>query len=175
MFCIINNYWLFEILTIQIEYFALRSPISGISFLTNFKETSSFLLHEFNDFRFVIILLYWPYWSLFYLPYRTEFEQGQLKDIHNWGQGYKKCSKINFYYFLDVWYRFSCIWKILPPLPPSPPHNVIIWALPWQLLSCDNSFHLPRSLNNIGVMLLLLFLILWFLYWWKHYVDKNSK
>ena len=26
--------------------------------------------------------------------YCTEFEQGQLKDIHNWGQGYKKCSKI---------------------------------------------------------------------------------
>ena len=89
-----NKFWLFLILTIQIEYFALRSPISGISFLTNLNKTSSLLLHEFNDFRFVIILLYWPYWSLFYLPYRTEFEQGQLKDIHNWGQGYKKCSKI---------------------------------------------------------------------------------
>ena len=50
---------------------------------------------------------------------------------------------INFYYFWDVWYRFSCIWKIFPP---SPPHNVIIWALPWQLLSCDNSYPLPRRI-----------------------------
>ena len=109
MFCIINNYWLFEILTIQIEYFALRSPISGISFLTNLNKTSSFLLHEFNDFRFVIILLYWPYWSLFYLPYRTEFEQGQLKDIHNWGQGYKKCSKIiAFFTYTHCYFIKAC-------------------------------------------------------------------
>ena len=46
--------------------------------------------------------------------------------------------------------------------PLYPPHNVIIWALPWQLINCDNSFHLPRSLNNISVMLLLLFLIRWY-------------
>jgi len=89
------------------------------------------------------------------------------------GRGIKSVPKLTSYYFWDVWYHFSCIWKILPPLPPSPPHNVIIWALPWQLLNCDNSFHLPRSLNNISVMLLLLFLIRWAIRWRKKSITIN--
>ena len=42
----------------------------------------------------IFVLFLYLYIDHIDLSYCTEFEQGQLKDIHNWGQGYKKCSKI---------------------------------------------------------------------------------
>ena len=43
-------------------------------------------------------------WKFFYQLYNPEFDQGQLKDLYNWGREFRKCSKIIAFLTYTNWH-----------------------------------------------------------------------
>ena len=116
-----NNFWLFEILTIQIEYFALRSPISGISFLTNLNKTSSFY---YTNLMIFVLLLYFcidhidPY---FICRTVQNLNKDNLRTYIIGGRGIKSVQKLTsiifgMYDIVLAVYEKSSPLCLLPPL-----------------------------------------------------------
>ena len=114
-----NNFWLFEILTIQIEYFALRSPISGISFLTNLNKTSSFY---YTNLMIFVLLLYFcidhidPY---FICRTVQNLNKDNLRTYIIGGRGIKSVQKLlHFNLYTLLLYQSLClrsptVWDII--------------------------------------------------------------